>query len=114
MASHPQSRGRLERFAVRALASLRKELKAEETADTAPPRELPPPATTTSFLPRRLPARNEQRHAEIHELMTQGLTVSAIARRVRLDSYSFTRAAPFRYLPERTWPASFPARRVGP
>jgi hypothetical protein len=29
--------------------------------------------------------RTEQRHAENHELVTQGLTVSAIARRVRLD-----------------------------
>lgn len=83
----------LERFAVRALASLRKELKAEETADTAPPPELPPPATTTSSSPRRLPARNEQRHAEIHELMAQGLTVTAIARRVRLDRKTVHRFA---------------------
>jgi len=83
----------LERFAVRALASLRKELKAEESADTAPPLELPPPATTTSLSPRRLPARNEQRHSEIHELLAQGLTLSAIARRVRLDRKTVRRFA---------------------
>jgi len=83
----------LERFAVRALASLRKELKAEESADTALPPELPPPATTTSLWPRRLPARNAQRHAEIHELMNQGLTLSAIARRLRLNRTTVRRFA---------------------
>jgi transposase len=70
----------LERFAVRVLAVLRKELKAEELADAAPAPEPPPPVS-----PGRLMARNAQRHGEIHELMAQGLTVSAIARRVRLD-----------------------------
>ena len=78
----------LERFAVRALASLRKELKAEETADTAPPPELPPPATT-SFSPRRLPARNEQRHTEIHELLAQGLR----GRHVITDAFRAARCA---------------------
>jgi transposase len=37
--------------------------------------------------------RNAQRHAEIHELMAQGLTVSAIARRVRLDRKTVRRFA---------------------
>jgi transposase len=82
----------LERFAVRALASLRKELKVEETADTAPP-ELRPPPTTTSLSPRRLPARNQQRHTEIHELMARGLTLSAIARRLRLNRTTVRRFA---------------------
>jgi transposase len=83
----------LERFAVRVLASLRKELKAEESADTAPPPELPPPTSTTSSSPRRLPARNAQRHAEIHELLTHGLTLSAIARRLRLNRTTVRRFA---------------------
>jgi transposase len=83
----------LERFAVRVLASLRKELKAEDSADTVPAPEVPPSATTTSLSPRRLPARNEQRHTEIHELMAQGLTLSAIARRVRLDRKTVCRFA---------------------
>jgi len=37
--------------------------------------------------------RNAQRHAEIHELMAQGLTVSSIARRVRLDRKTVRRFA---------------------
>jgi transposase len=78
----------LERFAVRVLAALRKELKAEEFTDGAPPPELPPPVA-----PGRLIARNAQRHAEIHELMAHGLTVSAIARRVRLDRKTVRRFA---------------------
>ncbi len=83
----------LERFAVRVLAALRKELKAEEFTDGAPPPpELPPPVA-----PGRLIARNAQRHAEIHELMAQGLTVSAIARGVRLDRN--TAASPMLNLP---------------
>jgi hypothetical protein len=38
-------------------------------------------------------ARTEQRHVEIHALMAQGLTVSAIARRVRLDRKTVRRFA---------------------
>jgi len=83
----------LERFGVRVLASLRKQLKVEEAADAVPPPELPSPTTTTSVSLRRLPARNEQRHAEIHELMAQGLTITAIARRVRLDRKTVRRFA---------------------
>ena len=70
----------LERFAVRVLAALRKELKAEEIADAARPPELPTPVPSG-----RLMERNAQRHAEIHALLAQGLTVSAIARRIQLD-----------------------------
>jgi transposase len=70
----------LERFAVRVLASLRKELKAEAIVDAAPRSELPPLAS-----PGRLMARTEQRHAEIHELLAQGLTITAISRRLRLE-----------------------------
>jgi transposase len=83
----------LERFTVRVLASLRRELKAEEAADTAPPPETQPPVQTTSLSSGRLITRNAQRHAEIHELMGQGLTVSAIARRVRLDRKTVRRFA---------------------
>lgn len=78
----------LERFAVRVLAALRKELKAEEIGEAALPPELPPPVS-----PGRLIARNAQRHADIHELMAQGLTVSAIARRIRLDRKTVRRFA---------------------
>src|SRR5207248_5790471 len=75
------------------LASLRRELKAEEPADTAPPPDTQPPGQTASFAPGRLMTRNAQRHAEIHELRAQGLTVSAIARRVRLDRKTVRRFA---------------------
>jgi transposase len=83
----------LERFAVRVLAALRKELKAEAPVDTAPPPETQPTGQTASSSPGRLMTRNAQRHAEIHELMAQGLTVSAIARRVRLDRKTVRRFA---------------------
>ena len=90
LAAHPTHNlaDALERFAVRVLAALRKELKAEEFTDGAPPPELPPPVA-----PGRLIARNAQRHAEIHELMAHGLSVSAIARRVRLDRKTVRRFA---------------------
>ncbi len=78
----------LERFAVRVLAWLRKELKAEAIVEAAPQSELPPPAS-----PGRLMARTEQRHAEIHELMVQGLTISAISRRLRLERKTVRRYA---------------------
>jgi transposase len=81
----------LERFAVRVLASLRKELKVEE-ASTTPP-ETVPPVEPVSGSPGRLKERTERRHAEIHELMAQGLTVSAVARRVRLDRKTVRRFA---------------------
>jgi transposase len=82
----------LERFAVRVLAALRKELKAAPM-DTAPPPEPRPRGQTACSSPGRLMTRNAQRHAEIHELMAQGLTVSAIARRVRLDRKTVRRFA---------------------
>lgn len=82
----------LERFAVRVLASLRKELKAEEPADTALTPEILV-ATTDAGASGRLRARNEQRHAEIHELMAQGLTVTAMSRRLRLDRKTIRRFA---------------------
>jgi transposase len=82
----------LERFAVRVLGALRRELKAEEPAYSSPSAEtLLTNAECTS--PGRLMQRNAQRHAEIHELMAQGLTVSAIARRVRLDRKTVRRFA---------------------
>ena len=78
----------LERFAVRVLAVVRKELKAEAIVEAAPQSERPP---LTS--PGRLMARAEQRHAEIHELMDQGLTISAISRRLRLERKTVRRYA---------------------
>jgi len=83
----------LERFAVRVLASLRKELKAEQPSLGASPLDLPPPVRPASSPQGRLKERTEQRHAEIHELMTQGLTVSAIARRLRLNRKTVRRFA---------------------
>jgi transposase len=83
----------LERFAVRALASLRKELKAEQPApDTSP---LGPTQSTrrTSPSPGRLKERTERRHVEIHELLAQGLTLSAIGRRLRLNRKTVRRFA---------------------
>jgi transposase len=78
----------LERFAVRALASVRRDLKAEEIANAAPPPDPPPPVSSG-----RLMDRNAQRHAEIHALMAQGLTTSAIARRIKLDRKTVRRFA---------------------
>lgn len=59
----------LERFAVRALASLRKELKVKEASATSP--ETPPPITVAAGSPSRLKDRTERRHAEIHELISE-------------------------------------------
>jgi transposase len=70
----------LERFAVRVLAVLRKELKTEKPSLDASPPDVPRPVRPASASPGRLKERTERRHAEIHELMAQGLNLSAIAR----------------------------------
>jgi transposase len=82
----------LERFAVRVLAALRKELKVEESVDSAPSQEMLL-AKEDAGSSGRLRARNEQRHAEIHELMAQGLTITAMSRRLRLDRKTIRRFA---------------------
>src|SRR5439155_18510363 len=82
----------LERFAVRVLAAVRRELKAEEAASTTAP-ELPPSLKAASLSPCRLKERTERRHAEIHELLTQGLTITAISRRLRLHRKTVYRFA---------------------
>jgi transposase len=67
----------LERFAVRVLALLRRALKTQQT-----------PAPSSSPLcrsPGRLAPRTEQRHAEILELLAEGLSISAVSRRLRLN-----------------------------
>jgi transposase len=76
----------LERFAVRVLAGLRKELKAEEPVPI--PRLLAPPGS-----PGRVAVRTEHRHAEIHGLLAKGMTVSVIARQLRLDRKTVRRFA---------------------
>ena len=83
----------LERFAVRVLAALRKELKAQEPSLDVSPLDIPPPARPVSPSPGRLKERTQRRHTEIHELMAQDLTLSAIARRVRLDRKTVRRFA---------------------
>ncbi|MBV9168886.1 MAG: transposase, partial [Chloroflexi bacterium] len=80
----------LERFTVRVLASVRKELKAEAIVDAAAAPHSEQPLPTSSG---RLMERTEQRHAEIHELMGQGLTISAISRRLRLERKTVRRYA---------------------
>jgi len=82
----------LERFAVRVLAVLRKELKSEEPADAASPPEILL-AKAEPLSSGRLVARNEQRHAEIHESMAKGLTITAMSRRLRLDRKTIRRFA---------------------
>jgi transposase len=86
----------LERFAVRVLATVRRNLQAREPpACASVPVPLPSPQATFASTG-RLAIRTKQRHAEIHELRAQGLTVSAIARRLRLDRKTvrrFTTAA---------------------
>jgi transposase len=82
----------LERFAVRVLAAIRTELKAEEAATSTSP-EIPPSLEASSLSPCRLKERTERRHAEIHELMAQGLTVTAISRRLRLHRKTVYRFA---------------------
>ena len=77
----------LERFAVRVLAAVRKDIKMEEAADATP--EVLAPVV----LPGRLKERTERRHAEIHELLVQGLTISAISRRLRLHRRTVYRFA---------------------
>jgi len=85
----------LERFPVRILATARRNLKAREPP-VCTPLPVPPSSLATSASAGRLAARTNQRHAEIHELLAQGLTVSAIARRLKLDRKTvrrFTTAA---------------------
>src|SRR5439155_22088959 len=82
----------LERFAVRVLASVRKHLKAEEAASITSP-DIPPPVKAASVSPGRLKERTERRHAEIHELLAQGLTITAISRRLRLHRKTVYRFA---------------------
>jgi hypothetical protein len=65
----------LERFAVRVLAVVRRELKAAEAAG-ATSSEIPVSLKAASLSPCRLKERTERRHAEIHELLTQGLTIN--------------------------------------
>jgi len=69
----------LERFSARTLGMLRTKLKAEEVPPTTSPFTPPPPARLRQL------ARTEQRHAEVHALLAQGLSLSAIARRLKLD-----------------------------
>jgi hypothetical protein len=82
----------LERFAVRVLAAVRRELKAEEAASITSP-EIPPTLKASSLSPCRLKERTERRHAEIHELLAQGLTITAISRRLRLHRKTVYRFA---------------------
>ena len=83
----------LERFAVRMLALVRRELKAVEAAGTTSPEIPMSPLNAASLSPCRLKERTERRHAEIHELLTQGLTISAISRRLRLHRKTVYRFA---------------------
>jgi transposase len=73
----------LERYAVRSLASLRKDLTLLERRRSAATLRvpLPPPGSSSA----RLAVRTHRRHAEIHHLLEQGLTMSAIARQLKLD-----------------------------
>ena len=82
----------LERFAVRVLGDVRRELKAEEVASATSP-EMPPSLQAASLSPCRLKERTERRHAEIHELLAQGLTITAISRRLRLHRKTIYRFA---------------------
>jgi transposase len=82
----------LERFAVRVLAAVRKELKAEDAASTTMS-DIPTSLTAASLLPCRLKERTERRHAEVHELLAQGLTITAISRRLRLHRKTVYRFA---------------------
>ena len=74
------------------LASVRKELKTEE-ATSITSQEMPPSLQAASLSPCRLKERTEQRHAEIHDLLAQGLTITAIARRLRLHRKTVYRFA---------------------
>jgi transposase len=81
----------LERYAVRALASLRKDLTTAERRRSAARLRvaLPPPGSSSA----RLVVRTHRRHAEVHHLLHQGLTVSAIARLLKLDRKTVRRFA---------------------
>ncbi|HEV8637899.1 MAG TPA: ISL3 family transposase [Chloroflexota bacterium] len=68
----------VERFAGRALAVRRTQGETEDAPPAAAPFTPPPPLG-------RLAARTERRHAEVHALLAQGLSVNAAARRLGLD-----------------------------
>jgi transposase len=73
----------LERYAVRTLASLRKDLTTVERRRSRARSRLPLPAP--GGISDRLVMRTHRRHAEIHYLLERGLTVSFIARQLNLD-----------------------------
>jgi transposase len=73
----------LERYAVRVLANLRKDLIRVERRRAAAGLRVPLPAPGATS--DRLIVRTHRRHAEVHYLRDQGLTVSAVARRLKLD-----------------------------
>jgi transposase len=64
----------LEHFAVRVLALLRRALKTQQQTPA-------PPSSPLGRSPGRLARRTEQRHAEILELLAEGLSISAVSRR---------------------------------
>jgi hypothetical protein len=74
----------LERYAISALASLRKDLTMVERPRSAAKMRvpLPPPISSSA----RLAVRTHRRNAEIHQLLEQGLTASAIARQLKLGA----------------------------
>ena len=80
----------LERFAVRSLADL-----ARGVDSTRPLAAEPPPSAELLDAPAsgRLVPRTEQRHAEVNELVTRGLSITAISRHLDLDRKTVRRFA---------------------
>jgi transposase len=84
----------LERYAVRALATIRKEFTTSDRRRSAA--QLRVALTTPDATADRLAVRTRRRHAEVHHLLERGLTVSAIARQLQLERKTvrrFVRAA---------------------
>jgi transposase len=81
----------LERYAVRELASLRRDLTTIERRRSAARLRVALPSPESSS--NRLVERSRRRHAEVHNLLRQGHTVSGIARLLKLDRKTVRRFA---------------------
>lgn len=97
----------LERFALRVLAGVRKAVEGARS-EYADPLVLPAPPQG------RIRPRTEKRHARIHELLSRGLTLSAIARQLGLDRRTVRRFVGAAHADDLLRPGGFRPSQLDP